>query len=239
MRKVKFEIGKTYHVYNQGVNKCNIFLTDADRWRFLQGMYLFNDENSSLSILYQIEKENDGKINFNLLKDFIEKNCDNRDPLVEINADCLMPNHFHLILKEIKKNGISRYMQKLGTGYAGYFNKKHGRVGSLFRGPFRAIVIENDIYLQYLLIYVNIINPGQLVEPELKEKGIIDIDRVMDFAEKFSFSTSPDYLGIRDSIIIDRGIFNEFFPTPKKYKEFARDILEGKKYNLASKFYLE
>ncbi|OGZ18141.1 MAG: hypothetical protein A2V72_01835 [Candidatus Nealsonbacteria bacterium RBG_13_37_56] len=239
MRKIKFEIGKTYHVYNQGVNKCNIFLTDADRWRFLQGMYLFNDENSSLSALYQIEKENKGRINFTLLKNFIEKNKDSRKLLVEINADCLMPNHFHLILKEIKEDGISRYMQKLGSGYANYFNKKHGRVGSLFRGPFKAIAIKDDFYLQYLLVYLNVINPGQLIEPELKEKGVVDIEKVMNFAEEFSFSTNLDYLGNRDSVIINKGIFKEYFPTPQDYKKFARDILESKKYGLAEKFFLE
>jgi len=239
MRKIKFAIGKIYHIFNRGVEKRNIFNNDSDKWRFLQAMFLFNDENSSFNILYQIERENKGRINFTLLKEFVNKNQQNRKPLVKIMADCLMPNHFHFLVEEIQENGISRFMHKLGTGYAGFFNKKYDRVGSLFQGPFKAVVIENDIFLQYLLVYINVINPGQLVEPQLKEKGVINIHRVMNFAEKYSFGTNPDYLGLRESIIIDKGIFKEFFPTPEKYKEFIKDTISSKKYNRINNLFLE
>lgn len=239
MRKIKFTIGKIYHIFNRGVEKRNIFNNDSDKWRFLQGMFLFNNENSSFNTLYQIERQNKGKINFALLKEFVNKNQRNRKSLVRIMADCLMPNHFHFLVEEIRENGISRFMHKLGTGYTGFFDKKYDRVGSLFQGPFKATVIENDIFLQYLLVYINVINPGQLVEPELKEKGVIDIDKVMNFAENYSFGTNPDYLGLRDSIIIDKGIFKEFFPTPEKYKEFIKDTLSSKKYNIINNLFLE
>ncbi|PIR72166.1 MAG: hypothetical protein COU42_02475 [Candidatus Nealsonbacteria bacterium CG10_big_fil_rev_8_21_14_0_10_36_24] len=239
MRKIKFEINKFYHIYNRGVEKRIIFNNDYDKWRFLQGMFLFNDKNSSFGVLHEIERKNKGRINFNLLKEFIYKNTIYRKPLVRIMADCLMPNHYHLLVQEIQKNGISKFMQKLGTGYAGYFNKKYNRVGSLFQGPFKAVLINNDIYLQYLLGYINIINPGQLIEPELKEKGTANTDKIMDFAGKYSFSTNLDYLGLRESIIIDKGIFKEFFPTPEKYKESIKEFLLNKKYDKISDLLLE
>lgn len=239
MRKVKFEKGKIYHIYNRGVEKRNIFNNNSDKWRFLQGLFLFNDKDSSFRVLYEIERENKGRINFNLLRDFIYNQKKNRNPLVKIMADCLMPNHFHLLLEQIQENGISHFMHRLGTGFTKFFNKKYNRVGSLFQGPFKAVSIETDIQLQYMLAYINVINPGQLIEPELKEKGVIDIDKVMNFAENYSFSTNPDYLGLRDSIIIDKGIFKEFFLTSEKYKEFVRDVLLSKKYNLINDFILE
>ncbi len=239
MKKIKFEKGKIYHVYNRGVEKRNIFNSDSDKWRFLQGMSLFNDENSSFRILSHIERENKGRINFNLLRKFIDKNKKNENPLVRILADCLMPNHYHLLLEEIEEGGTSRFMQKLGIGYVKYFNKKYNRVGPLFQGRFKAIAIENDIQLQYILAYINVINPGQLVEPELKEKGVIDIDKVINFAENYSFCTNPDYLGLRDSIIIEKGVFKEFFPTPEKYREFVRDFIISKKHNEINDFILE
>jgi len=231
MRKTKFEVGKIYHIYNRGVEKRNIFNDDSDKWRFLQGMFLFNSKNGLLNTLYDIEKENKGRINFTLLKEFVNKNKENRKPLVKIIADCLMPNHFHLLIEEIEENGISHFMHRFGVGYVNYFNKKYDRVGSLFQGRFKAIVIESDVYLQRLLVYINIVNPGQLIEPELKEKGIIDIEKVMNFAKTYSFGTNPDYLGLRDSIIIDKGIFKEFFLTSDKYEKFAKDVLLSKKYN--------
>jgi len=218
MRKIKFEQGKIYHLYDRGVEKRNVFNNDSDKWRFLQGLFLFNNEDNSFRVLYEIERENKGRINFNLLKEFVDNNQKNRKPLVRIMADCLMPNHYHLLVEEIQENGISRFMHKLGTGYTNFFNKKYNRVGSLFQGPFEAIAIENDIQLQYILAYINVINPGQLIEPELKEKGVKDIDKVMDFAKNYSFGTNPDYLGLRDSILIDKGIFKEIFPSPEKYE---------------------
>ncbi len=229
MRKIKFEQGKIYHIYNRGVEKRNIFLNNSDKWRFLQAMFLFNNKDSLLSTLYNIERENKGRINFNLLKEFIDKNQENRKPLVRIMADCLMLNHYHLLVEEIQENGISRFMHKLGVGYASYFNKKYNRVGSLFQGRFKAVAIENDIQLQYILVYINVINPGQLIEPELKEKGIVDIDKIMNFAKNYSFGTNLDYLGLRDSILIDKGLFKEFFPNSEEYEEFVKDVLSTKK----------
>ena len=200
---------------------------------------MFNNKDSSFSALYQIEKKNKGKINFTLLKEFIDSQQKNREPLVRIMADCLMPNHYHLLLEEIEDNGISRFMHKLGVGYSKYFNKKYERVGSLFQGTFKAVSIEKDLYFKYLLVYINVINPGQLIEPELKEKGVNNAEKVMDFAKNYSFGTHQDYLELRDSIIIDKGIFKDFFSSPEKYKEFVKDTLLSKKYNIINDFILE
>ena len=239
MRKIKFYPGIICHIYNRGTDKRNIFNCEADMWRFLQGMYLFNDEKSSFGVLHQIEKENNGKINFNLLTDFINNNKKDRNPLVKVIADCLMPNHFHLILQEIQEGGLSSFMHKLGTGYSNYFNKKYKRSGVLFEGPYKAVEIKNDLYLTHLLVYINILNPGQLMESELKEKGVQNINKVFEFAKKYSFSTNLDYLGLRNSIVIDKGILGEIFDTPEKYENFARESLLSKNYSIAESFAFE
>jgi len=221
MKRIKFEVGKIYHICNRGVEKRIIFINEADMWRFLQGAYLFNNENSLFNTLF---------------------NQENRKPLVRIMADCLMPNHYHLLVQEIQENGISKFMQKLGTGYAGFFNKKYNRVGALFQGRFKSVEIKNDIQLMQVLAYINVMNPGQLIKPNLKEEGIKDLEevkKIMSFARNYSFSTNPDYLGIRDSIIIDKGIYNDFFPSPEKYKEFVKDFLLSKSCNKIDKLILE
>jgi len=240
MRKIKFEIGDICHIYNRGANKAIIFNNDFDKWRFLQGTFLFNDENSSSGILYEVGRKNNGRINFLLLKDFIKNNQGNRDPLVRIMADCLMPNHFHFIIQEIKEGGISRFMHKLGTGYTCFKNKKDDRGGgSLFQGPYKAAKIENDEYLKYLVVYLNVINPGQLLEPKLKEKGIKNIDGVIDFAGDYDWSTNKEYLGTRESIIIDKGLLGEIFSNPEEYKKFVRETLLRKEYNKINHLALE
>ena len=123
MRKVKFTKGKIYHIFNRGVEKRDIFLSDRDRWRFLQGLFIFNDKHTVGNLLFRIEQENK-RINFTLLKQFIAEKRTERQPLVRILADCLMPNHYHLLVEEIQDGGISQFMQKFGTGYTKYFNKK-------------------------------------------------------------------------------------------------------------------
>lgn len=209
MRKTKFAKGKIYHIFNRGVEKRNIFKNDSDRWRFLQGMFLFNDENTSANTLWQLSRE-DGGAKFPFVVDSVNHKG-KRNKLVRIMADCLMPNHYHLILEEAQEGGISKFMHKLGVGYTGYFNKKYDRVGGLFQGAFKAVAIDKDLYLQYLLIYLNVINPAELIEPKLKEKGINDIDKIMKFVAGYPWSTHQEYLGRRNSIIIDRGILGDVF----------------------------
>ncbi len=238
MRKVQFATNNFYHIYNRGVEKRNIYQNDNDRWRFLQGLFLFNDEKTTTNLLWQLEKTRGG-VTFGVLKDFMVKEGGTRDPLVRIIADCLMPNHYHLLMEEIKDGGISRFMQKLGTGYARYFNNKYERVGSLFQGPFKAILIENETYLQYLLAYINVVNPGELVEPNLKEEGVKNIETIMRFIEEYQWSTHPEYLNKRNSIIIEKGLLGEFFPDPEKYREFAKDVLLSKKFNTIKYLSLE
>lgn len=232
MRKVKFEQGKIYHVFNRGVEKRDIFLSDGDRWRFLQGMYLFNDESVTTNLLYRLEKEK-GRMHFGILRDYMKKEGIERKPLVRIMADCLKPTHFHLLLEEIQENGISHFMHKLGIGYTGFFNTKYERVGPLFQGAFKAVEIKKDEQLYYIIAYINVINPGQELEPELKTTAK-DPEEIIRFIEHYPWSTHLEYLGKRDSIITDKGIAAELFPTPKSYLGFVRDILNGKQKTSAN-----
>lgn len=238
MRKFKFEKGKIYHVFNRGVEKREIFKDDNDRWRFLQGLFLFNDEKTTANLLWQMEK-NRGRVTFGVLKEFFAKEKRSREPLVRIMADCLIPNHFHLLLEEIKEGGISRFMHKLGTGYARYFNNKYNRVGSLFQGRFKAVSVEEETYLEYLLVYINVINPGELAEPNLKEAGVKNVKKVMLFADDYSWSTHQEYIGKRESIIVEKGLLGEIFPDGRNYRQFVEDVLDSKKWEKVRDLFLE
>jgi len=209
MRKLRFTVGEIYHIFNRGVEKRDIFLDDSDRWRFLQGLYLFNDEKTASNLLFRLERDKGGA-NFRTLKEFIAGYQEERKPLVKIMADVLMPNHFHLIIEEIEEGGISRFMHKLGIGDTKYFNIKHERVGGLFQGTFKAVHIDKELYLQYLLIYLNIINPGQLIEPMLKEEGPKDIDAILKFASEYNWSTHKEYAGLRNAVLLTK-VFEEKF----------------------------
>ena len=236
MRHVKFAPNHIYHIYNRGVDKRSIFLEDSDRWRCLHGLCLFNDEKNSSNVLWQIEK-NRGEVNLKILKNYIIK--DERRPLVRILAYCLMPNHFHLLVEELREGGITTFMHKWGLGYACYFNNKYKRSGSLFEGPFKAVLVDNELYLQYLLIYINVINPGQLMEPNLKKDGIRDTESVIKYADAYLWGTHQEYSCRRGSIIIDKGILGEMFQDSEKYREFVWQVLSDKKYQEITHLTLE
>jgi len=228
MRKLQFTKDNIYHIYNRGVEKRDVFMNDNDRWRFLQGLFLFNDTKSSSNLLWELEREN-GRVNFKILKEYFSKNNNTpREPLIRILADCLMPNHYHLLVEPLQEGGITKFMHKLGTGYTMYFNKKYKRVGGLFQDTFKAVHVDEDNYLQHLLVYINVMNPGQLIEPNLKEEGVKDREKVMKFAEDYLWSTHKEYLQTRDSIIIDKGLLGNMFLNGQEYREFVYDILPEK-----------
>ncbi len=227
MRKVSFEEGNYYHIFNRGVDKRNIFMDEGDRWRFLQGLCLFNNKENVGNILWKMERKR-GDVTLKSIKDFLIESSEERESIVLILAYCLKDNHFHLLLKEIGEGGIQSFMHKFASGYVKYFNNKYKRGGSLFQGPFKAVAVDRDEYLQYLLGYINIINPAQSIIPNIKEMGIKNKEGVKELIEEFPWSTHQEYLGKRNSIIIEKEIFSEIFSATESYQEFTEDVLAEK-----------
>jgi len=150
MRKITFANGQYYHIYNRGVDKREVFLDEAEFQRFIISMILLNDEQDGLMEQWRNIKKENTEIQFS---DFRRLNL--RKPLVEFVVYCLNPNHYHFALRQLEENGIKKFMQRLGTAYAMYFNKKYKRSGALFQGTFKAIHVDSNDYLLYLSAYIN------------------------------------------------------------------------------------
>jgi REP element-mobilizing transposase RayT len=73
---------------------------------------------------------------------------------VEIFAYALMPNHYHLLMRTHRPN-LSRSMQWLGVSYTNRLNARHNRIGHLFQGRFKSILVESDAYLIQLSCYIH------------------------------------------------------------------------------------
>jgi putative transposase len=235
MRKEQFVIGGYVHVFNRGNRKQEIVRTTADKWRFLQALRFFNDSHSSLNILRDLSRAKSWlKPGINQPSSIFETgwppNWPQRDPLVKILCYCLIPNHFHLLLKEIKEGGISKFMQKLGVGYTNYFNLKHQEVGRVFQGPYKARIVNEEIYLKYLSVYIQVINVLELFPGGLPEV-IKNLNEAMKFVDNYSFSSYPDYAGLRNSLIIDKDILGGIFFEPEDYKKFVRDSIPSKNFD--------
>ena len=141
MRKQSIITGEYYHIYNRGVDKRDIFNNKKDLFRFVESMCEFNNVEGIISLA-------------NLRKTQIEAKPLS-ESLVSIVTYCLNPNHFHFVLKQLKDDGIAKFMRKLQGGYAYYFNMKNSRTGSLFQGPFKSQVINNENYFNKIIGYTN------------------------------------------------------------------------------------
>ncbi|MCX6751338.1 MAG: transposase [Candidatus Nomurabacteria bacterium] len=214
IRKVDFEIGEFYHIYNRGNSKQKIFNNKEDYERFIKLLFLSNGSNSF-------------KIHF--IKNDVVYDFDRGERLVDIGAYCLMPNHFHFLIKEKAEDGISKFMQKLTTAYVMYYNEKHKRTGSLFEGKFKSEHVGNNIYLKYIFSYIHL-NPIKLLESKWKEVGIKDKNRAIDFLKNYRYSTFRDYLDKNriESTILNKKAFPNYFPNSRT---FIEEILDWINYN--------
>ncbi len=215
IRKVSFVENEYYHIYNRGNSKQIIFLDKEDYYHFIKLIYVCNSTKN-------IVNRNVG-IN---AYDF-ERN----ENLVYVGAWCLMPNHFHILLKEKTENGISKFMQKISTAYSMYFNKKYKRTGGLFEGKFKSEHINNDRYLKYLFSYINL-NPVKLIQKDWKEKGIKNLSKIIEFLGNYQYSSYLDYLNEKriQSKILNTKEFPKYFPSKESLNQELISWLEYKDF---------
>lgn len=207
-RKVNFAPDNYYHIYNRGTDKRAIFLDESDYLRFLNLLVICNQKASIRSGRQKWQGRSLPKA-----------------PLVDIGAYCLMPNHFHLLIKEKSETGITAFMKKLCTAYAMYFNTKNERSGNLFQGRFRAELADKEGYLNYLFAYIHL-NPIKLIESNWKESGIKDEKRAVDFLNTYQWSSYAFYIGKKPTdFIINKDGFPDYFKDFKNFGDFIKGWL--------------
>src|SRR3989344_1038424 len=215
-RNITFGAGEFYHLYNRGTEKRTIFSSKSDYERFLTLLYLCNSLGS-------VNLSEQGRT----LEDV--KNIDRGAPLLSIGAYCLMPNHFHLLIKAHENGGVSKFMQKIATAYTMYFNKRSKRTGTLFQGKFKAIHINNDTYLRYLPAYIHL-NPVKLIEPGWKEIGIVNKKRAEEYLERYRYSSFLDYTGKErlEKIILSMDALPGYYDSAIDFKKSVTEWLSYK-----------
>lgn len=183
-RKKIYVKGGYYHIYNRGVAKQNIFCDKQDYKVFLK--YLKE----------ALTKPKEKKVTFDLRgQSFkaVSRQVKNFMNDVKLVAYCLMPNHFHILLKQNRRDSMEGFMRSIITRYAQYFNKKYDRVGPVFQGRYKAVLIKQDRYILHLSRYIHL-NPSEIQDDLLK-----------------TFSSYADYLGLRRTSWIKPKIILNFF----------------------------
>lgn len=203
-RKLVFANSEYYHVYNRSTGAISVFRGNKVLERTI-----------SLFDYYRFPQKLRYSKYSTLLKEFkvsYEQNFRKEVPIVEIYSFVLMPNHYHLLIRQTADNGIVRFISNFQNSFAKYFNIRNKRFGSVFQGPFKAKHIEKDNYLLHLSRYIHL-NPVTLFLINIK-----DLD-------KYAWTSFPYYLNRKlDEVNLTNSSFIiKMVGSKDKYKKFVFD----------------
>ena len=217
MRVEPHSIDSFVHVTKRGTRGLPIVKDEADRRRFVRLLYYANDQYRD----YFWEANTAGLGNFGR-----PPHWPPQEPLVNVLVWSLMPNHFHLVLRELVEGGMAKFMQQLCGSMSMYFNKKYNEIGSIFQGAYkgRTANTRGDEYLRLLAVYVMVKNPFELYPGGLKN-AIRNFDKAYAWASEYPFCSLGNYAKRETSPIVDKDIFGETFDTPEKFKRFAKESM--------------
>lgn len=195
--------GSVYHVINRSIARYQVFNTDNDYLRMIQLLRFYQKQDPPTKFSQFLRSESAQNIGFDQYFQMILKDY---EKLVEIIAYCIMPNHIHLVLKQLKENGISIFMSNVLNSYTRYFNLLHKRKGPLWESRFKHILVDKDEQLLHLTRYIHL-NPcsaNMVKKPELWE-----------------YSSYLEYLKPNNDNIT---CYNDLMEIdPKDYQKFVND----------------
>lgn len=198
LRKHILTTGNFYHIFNRGVNKNDIFFLEKDYKRFI-----------TTAIHYKNFTHKFTASGVSGVSDPVSSKLEK--PKIQILAYCLMPNHFHLLIKQLDDGGITWFMQHLINSYVHYVNIKHNRVGPLFQGRFRNVLVDSDDQLLHVSRYIHL-NPL--------------VSNLTSKLKTYAWSSYPSYLsGYNDNLSEPEFILGNF-KSRGDYEEFVLDQVD-------------
>ncbi len=201
-----------YHIFNRGAYKNRVFLNKSDYEIFISILAYYLIYPKTKNFAYQ------KKVN-----EFQVTNLEKKQT-VHLVAYCLMPNHFHLLLKQLpnatKKTNISNLMRRLMITYAMYFQNKYDHAGAIFQGRYKNVIVDIDEQLVYLSKYIHL-NPQKITQK----------------LEKYMFSSFPAYI---NTVRQPDWLHPEYvLKLQKGYKKFVEAPIEDKETRVIEKLILE
>jgi putative transposase len=149
----KFQSGHFYHIFNRGSHKQDVFLDRQDNQTFIRTLAHYLNDPTGLAPHYHKRIYKPGSHTVN--------GVPNSYKTTILIAYCLMPNHFHLLLKQLSpraQDGITNLMRRVSIAYSMYFNDKYDRSGNLYQGKYKQVHIESNEQLLNLSKYIHL-NP--------------------------------------------------------------------------------
>lgn len=202
-RKVVLANGQIYHVFNRGVERRMLFTNKREYQRALETIKYYRLNNLPLRFSKFLSQPKQ------LQQEILNHINASQNKQVEILAYCLMPNHFHFMLRQISDDGISKFISNFTNSYTKYFNTKHKRNGPLVQGMFEAVLVESDEQLMHLSRYIHLNPVSSFI---IKEQDL----------ENYPWSSYREYLEL-DTGFCDKQIVQSNFKSIDEYKRFVSD----------------
>lgn len=221
LRKEKFAPGEYYHIYSRTILNTPGFKNNKNADRLAQAFLLANSTKSSEAFRYLRNTENAQ------LERAIEIAREG-EKFVNVLCYCIMPDHYHLLLEELKDNGITNFVRKCNTSIAKYVNIKTNRLGPLFESRFKAKHINTNEYLLHLSVYIHL-NPLDIIsgkewrEHKLKNWDITKKELLLYPWSSLKYFLNRDY---KNPIISGEEIILKQFNNKKEYELFLREWSE-------------
>jgi putative transposase len=207
------------HVYNRGTKKLSIFRENPDLFRLMYGLYYFNTAHQMPPSWVRDIVRAGGMSTFSW-----PLHWEPRSPLVSILAFTIMPNHLHIVLKELVDGGVGKFMHRVGMSYSKFINEKYGESGRLFQGTYKSRRIDDDTDFRNLLVYTMIKNPFELYPGGLTH-ACLNFDQAYEHALAYPFTSLAEYLERTNRAILDHALLREIGVEPDVFKEFARETM--------------
>lgn len=219
MRKDIFAEGHFYHVLNRSIAKFQIFNINENYRRFIETLlyYQHKDRPFKFSRFVKLSSAQ---------KDKILLQRQDKEKLASIVCYCLMPTHFHLVLKQLKPDGISKLISDLENSYTKYFNLRHGRRGPLWESRFKGVLVNTDEQLLHLTRYIHL-NP--ISANIVKKPEDWEFSSYREYLKKSTYGKgSCEFRDVIDSSPKEYQIFTEErAPYQKELSKIKRQLLEN------------
>jgi putative transposase len=133
---------------------------------------------------------------------------------ISVIAYCLMPNHYHFLLRQDGEEPAGDLPQFVFNSYSKAYNKKYAHSGTLFEGRFRAKVVESSGHLLHLCRYIhgNPVKDGLVAEPG-----------------DWPYSNYLEWIGERPGLLVDRDFIKAQFSNSEEYKRFLMEYLNSRR----------
>lgn len=200
--------GEIYHIFNRSIARQPIFTQTKEFQRFIEVIDFYRFKNPPARFSHYNRLTSEQK------RIMLDSLYGSGSDLVEIYVYSLMNNHFHLLVKQIKDNGIKLLISQIQNSYAKYFNTRNDRTGSLFQEMFKAVRIETDEQLIHVARYIHI-NP--VTSFEIKN---------MEELAQYPWTSFVDYMGRRELALLTKGVIMNHFIDKEELKQFTMDQID-------------